>query len=73
MSSTLLLGKLALITGDLQLKSKVIVVYYLFFTGAGSGIGRAAAIRFAQEGSTVICADRNLEAAAATAKKLGCK
>lgn len=53
MSSTLLLGKLALITG------------------AGSGIGRAAAIRFAQEGATVIVGDRNLENAQATAKRLG--
>ena len=35
-------------------------------TGAGSGIGRAIAIRFAQEGASVVCADLNLEAAAAT-------
>lgn len=53
MPSTLLLGKLA------------------FVTGAGSGIGRAVAIRFAQEGATVIAADRNLKLAEETAKKLG--
>ena len=35
-------------------------------TGAGSGIGRAIAIRFAQEGASVVCADLNLEAARAT-------
>ena len=33
-------------------KDKVSVI-----TGAGSGIGRAAALRFAQEGSQVIVAD----------------
>jgi len=53
MSSTLLLGKLALITG------------------AGGGIGRAAAIRFAQEGATVIVTDRKFDQASQTAKKLG--
>jgi len=53
MSSTLLLGKLALITG------------------AGGGIGRAAAVRFAQEGATVIVTDRRFEQAQETAKKLG--
>lgn len=47
----------------------------IFFTfkGAGSGIGRAVAIRFAQEGATVIAADRNLKAAEETARKLGGK
>ena len=28
-------------------------------TGAGSGIGQASAIRLAEEGATVVCADRN--------------
>ncbi|CRL00756.1 CLUMA_CG014012, isoform A [Clunio marinus] len=53
MSSTLLLGKLALITG------------------AGGGIGRATAVRFAQEGATVIVTDRKIKQAEETAKKLG--
>lgn len=53
MSSSLLLGKLALVTG------------------AGGGIGRAAAVRFAQEGATVIVTDRKFDQAAQTAKKLG--
>ncbi len=36
-------------------------------TGAGNGIGRATAIRFASEGAKVVCADAQLEAAKATA------
>jgi NAD(P)-dependent dehydrogenase (short-subunit alcohol dehydrogenase family) len=35
-------------------------------TGAGSGIGRASALRFAQEGASVIVVDWRAEAAAAT-------
>lgn len=35
-------------------------------TGAGSGIGQASAIRLAEEGATVICADINLKAATQT-------
>src|SRR3712207_2916523 len=38
-------------------------------TGAASGIGRSVATRFASEGATVICADRNLEGAAETADR----
>ncbi|MGD9890670.1 MAG: SDR family NAD(P)-dependent oxidoreductase [Dehalococcoidia bacterium] len=34
-------------------------------TGGGSGIGRATALRFAEEGAAVCCADLNLENAAA--------
>lgn len=37
-----------------MLKGKACVV-----TGAGSGIGRASAIRFAREGGSVVCADVN--------------
>jgi NAD(P)-dependent dehydrogenase (short-subunit alcohol dehydrogenase family) len=43
------------------------------FLGAGGGIGRAVAVRFAQEGATVVATDRSLKAAEQTAKKLGCK
>jgi NAD(P)-dependent dehydrogenase (short-subunit alcohol dehydrogenase family) len=36
-------------------------------TGAGSGIGREAAVRFAGEGAAVVCVDRDETTAAATA------
>lgn len=39
-------------------------------TGAGSGIGRAIALRFAQEGARVACADVNLESAQETVAML---
>ena len=39
-------------------------------TGAGSGIGQASAIRLAEEGATVICADINGQAANATVKQI---
>lgn len=35
-------------------------------TGAGSGVGRASAIRFSQEGATVVCVDVDLDRAKAT-------
>lgn len=47
-----------------RLADKVAVV-----TGAGSGIGRRAAERFAEEGATVVCAD--LSGAEATAAAIG--
>ncbi len=49
-----------------QFSGKVAVV-----TGAASGIGRAAAIRFAQEGARVFCADLNLAGAQAVAADIG--
>ncbi|MTA31835.1 MAG: glucose 1-dehydrogenase [Actinobacteria bacterium] len=39
-------------------------------TGAGSGIGQASAIRLAEEGATVVCADINAEAVNETANQI---
>ena len=39
-------------------------------TGAGSGLGRGAALRFAAEGAAVACADRDGAAAAETARMI---
>ena len=41
-----------------QLENKVAII-----TGAGSGLGRAAALLFAEEGAAVACADVNRSAA----------
>ncbi|PLT46702.1 3-oxoacyl-[acyl-carrier protein] reductase [Paenibacillus pasadenensis] len=46
----------------MRLKDKIALI-----TGAGSGIGRCSALRFASEGAHVVVADINLEAAAETA------
>jgi NAD(P)-dependent dehydrogenase (short-subunit alcohol dehydrogenase family) len=51
--------------GGRRLKGKVCVV-----TGAGQGIGRAAAKRLGQEGGTMVVADRVEEGAAATVREL---
>lgn len=48
---------------DLPLRGKLAVV-----TGAGSGIGRATALRFAQEGADLVCVDINADAAERTAE-----
>jgi rhamnulose-1-phosphate aldolase/alcohol dehydrogenase len=40
-------------------------------TGGGSGIGRATALRLAEEGACVVVADRDAAAAAAVAKEIG--
>lgn len=45
----------------MRLKNKISLI-----TGAGSGIGQATALKFASEGSIVIAADRNLQAAEKT-------
>jgi NAD(P)-dependent dehydrogenase (short-subunit alcohol dehydrogenase family) len=51
--------------GD-RLANKVCIV-----TGAGSGIGKASAIRFAEEGALVTCVDVNGETVSATAAEIG--
>jgi NAD(P)-dependent dehydrogenase (short-subunit alcohol dehydrogenase family) len=51
--------------GD-RLAGKVTIV-----TGAGSGIGRATAIRFAEEGARVTCVDIGRESVEATAREIG--
>ncbi len=51
--------------GD-RLAGKVCIV-----AGAGSGIGRASAIRLAEEGARVTCVDLNEEAVRATAAEIG--
>ncbi len=40
-------------------------------TGAGSGIGRAIALRLAEDGMQLVCADIELEAAVGTAREIG--
>ncbi|NYT00375.1 MAG: 3-oxoacyl-ACP reductase FabG [Methanocellales archaeon] len=48
-----------------MLKGKVAIV-----TGAGSGIGRGIALRFAKEGADIVIPDLNLEGAQNTAKEI---
>lgn len=49
----------------MMLESKVAVI-----TGAGSGVGRASALRFGEEGAPVVCADIDKDGAAETASAL---
>ena len=39
-------------------------------TGSGSGVGRASALRFAEEGARVLCADLDLEGAKETVRQI---
>src|SRR5260370_15416628 len=50
---------------SMLLKDKVALI-----TGAGSGIGRASAVRFAQEGAKVMAADLRAETASNTAAEI---
>lgn len=49
----------------MRLEGKVAII-----TGAGGGIGHATAVRFAEEGATVVCADINGRTAAETAAEI---
>ena len=49
----------------MRLTSKTAII-----TGAGSGIGRAAALLFASEGAAVCVADRDAERASSVAEKI---
>ena len=49
----------------MRLKGKTAII-----TGAASGIGRATAARFAQEGAAVVCGDINLEGCEQTAESI---
>src|SRR5690349_12672475 len=53
-------------SGAMELAGRHIVV-----TGGASGIGRACALRFADEGAKVSVADLDLEGAQATAEQVG--
>ena len=55
----------AMASGARRLRDKVCIV-----TGAGQGIGRATAYRFAAEGGHVIAVERNAESGAETARQI---
>ncbi|MEM0964553.1 MAG: bifunctional rhamnulose-1-phosphate aldolase/short-chain dehydrogenase [Verrucomicrobiota bacterium] len=55
-------AKLQRMPKEKEFASKVVIV-----AGAGSGIGRETALRFAEDGAHVVCADLNLDAAQETA------
>jgi rhamnulose-1-phosphate aldolase/alcohol dehydrogenase len=52
-------------------KPKPLASRIAFVTGAGSGIGRAIALRLAAEGACVVVADRDADSASAVADEIG--
>ena len=52
-------------------KAKPLAARIALVTGAGSGIGRAIALRLAGEGACVVVADRDADSAAAVAAEIG--
>jgi len=50
---------------NVQLEGKAAII-----TGAGSGVGRASALRFAEEGARVVCADIDGDAAKETVRQI---
>ena len=50
----------------MEVKNKVVIV-----TGAGSGIGKAAAIHFATHGATVVVSDLNFDSAKKLSNEIG--
>ncbi|HBO58250.1 MAG TPA: hypothetical protein DD622_07385, partial [Opitutae bacterium] len=58
-------AKLQRMPKEKEFARKVVVVI-----GAGSGIGKESALRFAKDGAHVICADLNSESAQKTADEV---